>query len=150
MEKVRLFGFILLGVSSIICSAYGLSVPRSGRSSDHQDRGRGHTSGNGVPIALGHQGKTWGGEIKMPVVTSEKIEGKNIVETLGLVKGNIVRAKWIRKDILAALRNIVGGELREYTEMLSEAREEAEKLGADAIISGAAELLAYGTAVKLE
>jgi len=86
----------------------------------------------------------------MPVVTSEKIEGKNIVETLGLVKGNIVRAKWIRKDILAALRNIVGGELREYTEMLSEAREEAEKLGADAIISGAAELLAYGTAVKLE
>ncbi|MDD2666725.1 MAG: YbjQ family protein [Methanocellales archaeon] len=103
----------------------------------------------------------------MLVVTSEKIEGKKIVETLGLVKGNTVRAKWIGKDILAALRNLVGGELREYTEMLSEAREEsinrmvkdAEKLGADAVISarfmtsqtmsGAAELLAYGTAVKL-
>ncbi|MDI6639312.1 MAG: YbjQ family protein [Methanocellales archaeon] len=104
----------------------------------------------------------------MLVVTSEKIEGRRIVETLGLVKGNTVRAKWIGKDILAALKNIVGGELREYTEMLSEAREEpidrmieeAEKLGADAVISarfmtsqtmgGAAELLAYGTAVKLE
>ncbi|MDI6903058.1 MAG: YbjQ family protein [Methanocellales archaeon] len=104
----------------------------------------------------------------MLVVTSEKIEGRRIVETLGLVKGNTVRAKWIGKDILAALKNIVGGELREYTEMLSEVREEsisrmieeAEKLGADAIISarfmtsqtmgGAAELLAYGTAVKLE
>ncbi|MDI6859060.1 MAG: YbjQ family protein [Methanocellales archaeon] len=104
----------------------------------------------------------------MLVVTSEKIEGRRIVETLGFVKGNTVRAKWIGKDILAALKNIVGGELREYTEMLSEAREEsidrmieeAEKLGADAIISarfmtsqtmgGAAELLAYGTAVKLE
>ena len=103
----------------------------------------------------------------MLITTSEKIEGKNIVETLGLVKGNTVRAKWIGKDILAALKNIVGGELREYTEMLSEARDEslnrmvkeAEKLGADAVISarfmtsqtmgGAAELLAYGTAVKL-
>ncbi|NYT00234.1 MAG: YbjQ family protein [Methanocellales archaeon] len=103
----------------------------------------------------------------MLVVTSERVEGKNVVETLGLVKGNTVRAKWIGKDILAALKNIVGGELREYTEMLSEAREEslnrmikeAEKLGADAVISarfmtsqtmgGAAELLAYGTAVKL-
>ncbi len=103
----------------------------------------------------------------MLITTSEKIEGKNVIETLGLVKGNTVRAKWIGKDILAALRNLVGGELREYTEMLNDAREEsinrmvkdAEKLGADAIISmrfmtsqtmsGAAELLAYGTAVKL-
>ncbi|MDD2777799.1 MAG: YbjQ family protein [Methanocellales archaeon] len=103
----------------------------------------------------------------MLITTSERIEGKKIVETLGLVKGNTVRAKWIGKDILAALRNLVGGELREYTEMLSEARDEsinrmikeADKLGADAVISmrfmtsqtmsGAAELLAYGTAVKL-
>ncbi|MFC1786813.1 YbjQ family protein [Halobacteriota archaeon] len=103
----------------------------------------------------------------MLITTSERIEGKNIIETLGLVKGNTVRAKWIGKDIVAALKNLVGGELREYTEMLSEAREEslnrmikeAEKLGADAVISArfmtsqtmgsAAELLAYGTAVKL-
>jgi len=103
----------------------------------------------------------------MILVTSDKIPGKEIKETLGLVKGNTIKAKHIGKDILAGLRNIVGGEIKEYTEALSEAREtstkrmvdEAEKLGADAIVcirfttsqvmSGAAELLVYGTAVKL-
>jgi len=85
---------------------------------------------------------------------------------LGLVRDNTIRAKHVGKDIVAGLRNIVGGELKEYTEMISEAREEsiakmeeeAKKLGADAIIgvrittsqvaAGAAEILAYGTAVK--
>jgi len=103
----------------------------------------------------------------MILTTSDNIPGREIKETLGLVKGNTIRAKHIGKDILAGLRNIVGGEIREYTEALSEARElstkrmieEAEKLGADAIVcirfttsqvmSGAAELLVYGTAVKL-
>jgi len=103
----------------------------------------------------------------MIIVTSDQIFGQEIKETLGLVKGNTIRAKHIGKDILAGLRNIVGGEIKEYTEALNEAREEAlrrmvknaEELGADAIIgvrfttsaimAGSAELLVYGTAVKL-
>lgn len=103
----------------------------------------------------------------MILTTSDNIPGREIKEALGLVKGNTIRAKHIGKDILAGLRNIVGGEIKEYTEALSEAREvalkrmiaEAEKLGADAIVTvrfttsqimgGAAELLVYGTAVKL-
>ncbi len=103
----------------------------------------------------------------MMLTTTEKISGKEIKETLGLVKGSVIRAKNIGKDILAGLRGIIGGEIKEYTEALSEAREialkrmmkEAELLGADAIVSirystsqimaGAAELLVYGTAVKL-
>ena len=102
----------------------------------------------------------------MIIVTSDQIFGQEIKETLGLVKGNTIRAKHIGKDILAGLRNIVGGEIKEYTEALNEAREEAlrrmvesaEELGADAIIgvrfttsaimAGSAELLVYGTAVK--
>lgn len=104
----------------------------------------------------------------MIITTSETIEGKKIVKTLGLVKGNTIRAKWIGKDIVSLLRNIVGGELKEYVEMLQQAREEAidrmvkqaEDLGANAIIcvrfataqtmKSAAEILAYGTAVKVE
>ncbi len=102
----------------------------------------------------------------MIIVTSDQIFGQEIKETLGLVKGNTIRAKHIGKDILAGLRNIVGGEIKEYTEALNEAREEAlrrmvksaEEIGADAIIgvrfttsaimAGSAELLVYGTAVK--
>ncbi len=101
------------------------------------------------------------------IITSSQIAGKQIVETLGMVKGNTIRAKNIGKDILASFRNIVGGEIKEYTEALNEAREEAtkrmienaEQIGADAvmdvrfttsqIMTGAAELLVYGTAVKL-
>lgn len=100
--------------------------------------------------------------------TTCEIEGKSIAKSLGLVKGNTIRAKHIGKDIIASLRTIVGGEIKEYTEMLTESRkqamdrmvEEAEKLDADAIVGirfttsavmgGAAELLAYGTAVKLK
>lgn len=103
----------------------------------------------------------------MILTTSDKIQGREIKETLGLVRGNTIRAKHIGKDILAGLRGIVGGEIKEYTEALSEAREvatkrmieEAKKLGADAIVcvrfttsqvmTGAAELLVYGTAVRL-
>ncbi len=103
----------------------------------------------------------------MILVTLNNIPGREIKETLGLVRGSTIRAKHIGKDILAGLRNIVGGEIKEYTEALNEAREvaikrmieEAEKLDADAILAirfttsqimgGAAELLVYGTAVKL-
>ncbi len=101
----------------------------------------------------------------MIITTSETIPGMKIVTIHGVVKGNAVRARHVGKDLLAVLRNIVGGEIREYTKMLAETREqaldrmieEAEKQGANAIIcmrfitaeimSGAAELLAYGTAV---
>lgn len=104
----------------------------------------------------------------MILTTTDKIPGKEIKETLGLVRGSVIRAKHIGKDIIAGLRGIVGGEIKEYTEALNEAREislkrmtkEAELLEADAIVcirfttsqvmTGAAELLVYGTAVKLD
>lgn len=104
----------------------------------------------------------------MIVVTSSEVAGKRVVRTLGLVRGNTIRARHIGKDILALLRNIVGGEIAEYTKMLAESREqaldrmveEARGLGANGVIEvrfvtamvmqGAAELLAYGTAVVLE
>jgi len=103
----------------------------------------------------------------MIVVTTDKIEGKEIVEVLGLVMGSTIGAKHIGKDLMASVRHLVGGEIKEYSEMLREARkeaikrmvEEAEKLGANAainvrfttsmVMSGAAEILAYGTAVKV-
>ena len=103
----------------------------------------------------------------MIVTTTHEIPGKKIREIVGVVKGNTIRAKWLGKDIVAGLRSVVGGELKEYTEMITEAREEAikrmekegKRLKADAIInvrmttsqvaSGAAEILVYGTAVKL-
>jgi|TARA_B100001971_G_scaffold171631_1_gene164013 uncharacterized protein YbjQ (UPF0145 family) len=104
----------------------------------------------------------------MLVVTSPDIPGKKIVKTLGIVKGNTIRARHIGKDILAAFKNIVGGEIQEYTKLMAESREQAidrmiesaEKMGANAIIStitttsvisqGAAELLVLGTAVVIE
>ena len=101
-------------------------------------------------------------------MTSPDIPGKKIVKTLGIVKGNTIRARHIGKDILAAFKNIVGGEIQEYTKLMAESREQAidrmiesaEKMGANAIIStttttsvisqGAAELLVLGTAVVIE
>jgi uncharacterized protein YbjQ (UPF0145 family) len=103
----------------------------------------------------------------MIVVTTGQIEGKRITETLGLVKGSTIRARHMGHDIMAGLRNVVGGEVKDYTVMLAQAREEAlqrmveqaEKMGANAVVgarfatsmvmSGAAEMLAYGTAVKV-
>jgi len=105
---------------------------------------------------------------KMLVVTSPTIPGKKVVRVLGLVRGNTIRARHVGKDILAGLRNIVGGEVTEYAKLLAESREqaidrmlvEAEGLGANAVISvdfqtsvimgGAAEMMAYGTAVVVE
>ncbi len=104
----------------------------------------------------------------MIVVNTDFIPGREIGEILGLVKGNTIQAKHIGKDVVAGFRQLVGGEIKEYTEMLSEAREialkrmreKAEEMGADAIINvrfttsavmgGAAEILVYGTAVKLK
>ena len=95
-------------------------------------------------------------------------DSKRIVETLGIVKGNTIRARHIGKDIMAGLRGVVGGELHEYTKLLAESREQAidrmvedaEALGANAIVGmsfttsvmaqGSAELMAYGTAVVIE
>lgn len=104
----------------------------------------------------------------MLLSTTETIQGKTIVKHLGLVRGNTIRARHIGKDILAALRNVVGGEISEYTKLLGESREQAldrmieegQKLGANAIVgirfstaevaAHAAEILAYGTAVIVE
>lgn len=104
----------------------------------------------------------------MIVVTSSFVADKRIVKTLGLVKGNTIRARNIGKDILAGIKNIVGGEIEEYTKLMAEAREQAidrmvvaaEALGANAVIDMrvstsyimgmASEILAYGTAVIVE
>ncbi len=101
------------------------------------------------------------------LTTQDRFEDAEITQTLGLVRGNTIRARHLGKDILAVFRMMVGGEISEYTKMLAESREqaidrmiaEAEKLGADGIVclrfttsavaQGSAELLAYGTAVKL-
>ena len=103
----------------------------------------------------------------MKIVATETISGYTITDTLGTVIGNTIRARHIGKDISAMLRSIVGGEIKEYTGMLAESREQsiqrmiekAEKLGADGIVDvrvqtsmimqSTAELLVYGTAVKL-
>jgi uncharacterized protein YbjQ (UPF0145 family) len=104
----------------------------------------------------------------MLVTTQDEFSDYDITETLGMVKGNTIRARHIGKDIVASLRGVVGGEISEYTKMLAESREQAidrmiaqaKELGADGIVcvrfttstimQNAAELFAYGTAVKLQ
>ena len=104
----------------------------------------------------------------MIIATTDSIDGKRTVKTLGLVRGNSVRARHIGKDITAAIRNLVGGEVPEYTKLMAESREQAvsrmvegaEAMGANAIVAtrfvtsmimgGAAEMVAYGTAVQVE
>lgn len=104
----------------------------------------------------------------MIIISTDSVPGYRIGEVLGLVQGSTVRAKHLGRDIMAGLKNIVGGELRGYTELMSDARDEAlarleaeaKTLGADAVLNlrfstasvtgGAAEILAYGTAVKLD
>ena len=104
----------------------------------------------------------------MILSTTETVPGQTISRNLGVVRGNVIRAKHIGTDIVASLRNLVGGEVSEYTKLMAEAREQAfdrmvrqaEGLNADAIVgvrfttsmvmAGAAELLVYGTAVTLE
>lgn len=104
----------------------------------------------------------------MLLVTTETIEGREIKETIGIVRGEIVQSKHLGKDFMAGMKTIVGGEIKGYTEMISDARRiaterminEAKSIGADAIVGvrygssavmqGAAEIIAYGTAVKLK
>jgi uncharacterized protein YbjQ (UPF0145 family) len=104
----------------------------------------------------------------MMIVTSSQIAGYKIVKTLGMVRGNTIRARAIGRDILAALKNLVGGEIEEYTKLMAESREqaldrmtaEAEQLKANAVVDvrfstsevmqAAAEMLVYGTAVVIE
>ncbi|MEC9344514.1 MAG: YbjQ family protein [Pseudomonadota bacterium] len=103
----------------------------------------------------------------MLTVTTDSIAGHEVVETLGLVRGNTIRARHIGADIAAAFRTVVGGEIPEYTRMMAGAREqaldrmvaEARSIGADAVVEmrittstvmkGAAEIVCYGTAVRL-
>ncbi|UCB42686.1 MAG: YbjQ family protein [Dehalococcoidales bacterium] len=104
----------------------------------------------------------------MIITTAEKIEGKNITRTIGLVKGSTIRARHVGRDIMAGLRSIVGGEIIDYTKMMAESREQAlqrltedaEAQGANAVVglrfttsmvmSNASEILAYGTGVVVE
>ena len=104
----------------------------------------------------------------MIVITADHIQGKKVKKNFGLVRGNTIRARHLGKDIMAGFKNLVGGEITEYTKLMAESREqaidrmmdEAQQLGANAIITvrfttsmimgGAAELLAYGTAVLVE
>lgn len=104
----------------------------------------------------------------MIITTSSQIAGKNIKETFGLVRGNTIRARNIGKDILAVLKNIIGGEIEEYTKLMGESRDQAldrmidnaKQYGANAIVDvrfstsyimgSAAEILVYGTAVYVE
>ncbi len=103
----------------------------------------------------------------MIIVTTPDVPGREIEAVLGLVRGNTIRGRHMGRDIQAVFRNMAGGEIREYTKMMAEAREqaidrmveEAEALGADAVVAlrfqtcevmkGAAEMLCYGTAVRL-
>ncbi len=101
------------------------------------------------------------------ITTTETINGKYPKKTIGLVRGNTIRARWFGRDIVAGLKNLVGGEIKSYTKLISDARneaiermkEEAKKIGANAIImvrfttsdvmQGASEILAFGTAVVI-
>ena len=107
-------------------------------------------------------------ENKMIIVSTPTVPEKKITRTLGLVRGNTIRARHVGKDIMAAMRNLVGGEVTEYAKLLAESREQAldrmveqaEALDANAVIGlqfqtsvvmgGAAEMMAYGTAVVVE
>ena len=102
------------------------------------------------------------------IATSDNVEGRTIQTTIGLVRGNSVRARHVGRDIMASFKNLVGGEIGDYTKLLAESREQAldrmcdqaAQMGANAVVGlrfstsmvmgGAAELLAYGTAVRLE
>jgi uncharacterized protein YbjQ (UPF0145 family) len=107
-------------------------------------------------------------ELSMIVATTDNLPGRDITEVLGIVFGSCVQTKHIGKDVRAGLRSVIGGEARSYTELMEEARrtamqrmiDDAQKLGADAIVgmryataqtmAGAAELIAFGTAVRTQ
>jgi uncharacterized protein YbjQ (UPF0145 family) len=104
----------------------------------------------------------------MIITTTDEIKGGEIKEVLGLIQGNTVQSRWVGSDIMAGFKNLVGGEIKGYTKLMNDSRtiaidrmkEEAVKLGADAVVgvrfvsatvmANSAEILAYGTAVKLK
>ena len=104
----------------------------------------------------------------MIIITSDQIEGKKIVKTIGLVRGSSIRARHLGRDIMAGLRGMVGGEITEYTKMMAESREQAiqrmvedaQKQGANAVVGlrfttsmvmqNASEILVYGTGVVVQ
>ena len=104
----------------------------------------------------------------MEIVTTETIPGRDVQESLGIARGNTVKARNVGRDITQSIRNITGGELKAYSELLTDARDEAisrmvadaESLGADAVVNvrlesseianGGSEVIAYGTAVRLD
>ena len=114
-----------------------------------------------------NDGAVTGFQRQILIVTSDDVPGRAVIGTLGLVRGNAVRARHVGRDLMAVFKNIVGGELSDYTKLLAESREQAldrlaeqaVALGADAVVAlrfqtsmvmnGASEMLAYGTAVKL-
>ena len=124
--------------------------------------------GRGMAAQSGKLVETINRGARMEISNTESIPGRRIVEFFGVVSGNTVRAKHIGRDIMAGLKNVVGGELKGYTELLQDSRQEAtnrmiqqaESMGANAVVNvrfatssisqGAAELFAYGTAVRVE
>ena len=124
--------------------------------------------GRGMAAESGKLAETITRGARMEISNTESIPGRRIVEFFGVVSGNTVRAKHIGRDIMAGLKNVVGGELKGYTELLQDSRQEAtdrmiqqaESMGANAVVNvrfatssisqGAAELFAYGTAVRVE
>lgn len=104
----------------------------------------------------------------MIITTTEKVPGREISEVIGIAKGNVVRARFVGRDIIAGLRTLVGGEVDEYTKLMAEAREQsydrmlesARQMGADAVVNvrfttslimqGSSEIMTYGTAVRLK
>jgi uncharacterized protein YbjQ (UPF0145 family) len=123
---------------------------------------------SGQLVLTSSAGAVTGFRHEMPMSTSEQLAGYRIIKVLGLVRGNSVRARHLGRDILATFRNIVGGEINDYTKLLAESREQsidrmmdqARQMGANAVIGvrfttaavmqGAAEMLAYGTAVLVQ
>ena len=140
------------------------AAPAAGRG----DRIRAAVLRGGARPVEDREDRPLSGGAQVIVVTANRVAGKRVARTLGLVRGNTIRTRHLGKDIMAVLRNIVGGEVSEYTKLLAESREqaldrmvdEAHELGANAVISlrfstsmimgAAAELLAYGTAVVVE
>lgn len=108
-----------------------------------------------------------GARAKVIITMADTVPGREVTQVIGIARGSVVRARFFGRDFIAGLRNLVGGEVTEYTKLLAEARDQAlgrlvahaEEMGADAVVTfrfstssvmeGSAEILAYGTAVKL-
>ena len=160
----------VLEAAGAICRLEQLEVSGETTAPDQGDRVESQPSSPvkppAAPVSARSFKTTYGG--KMVITNVETVPGKTIVEHFGLVSGSTIRAKHVGRDIMASLKNLVGGEIKGYTQLLQESRqqaidrmiEQARQLGANAIVNvrfstssvaqGAAELYAYGTAVRVE